>query len=68
MKKEELRKVKFSIRTSSGFNIFDGYFHQWGLTSESSGNETYYNVSVGIVEDKKGLIHLPYPANISFID
>lgn len=67
MKKEELRKVSFTVRAYRGEEKKTGYFHQWGLTNESANNDTYYNVTCGIVEDEQGNIYTPYPANIKFL-
>lgn len=68
MKKEELRKIEFTSRSYRGNAIKKGYFHQWGLMSESNGDDTYYNVSVGIVEDEEGNVCSVYPATIKFLD
>jgi hypothetical protein len=64
-----MRKVEFKEHTYRGLSeTKKGYFHQWGLMSESNGDETYYNVTVGIIEEETGECHSIYVADIKFLE
>lgn len=79
MKKEELRKVQFSILNEEEITLTThlGYFHIWGrIENEIStplGNNLFsckkYVVTMGIVEDKNtGQVYTLDPRSITFLN
>jgi hypothetical protein len=62
MKKEELRKVSYSL----GNKPYEGYFHKW-TTKKDLNNGSEYDM--GLIEDKiTGAIHEIDRGNILFHD
>lgn len=74
MKKEQLRKVEFTIYSETEFksHTYLGYFHKWGDFSseviyEDRDSECLKN-TMGIVEDEEtGQIHIVTPDWVKFL-
>lgn len=79
MKKEELRKVQFSIydQEEIRFTTHLGYFHIWGRIEQEVQtpytDDMYFSkkevVTMGIVEDKNtGQVYTVSPESITFLN
>lgn len=79
MKKEELRKVQFSIYNEESIEFIThlGYFHIWGRIehetitpiSENLASSKKEVVTMGIVEDKNtGKVYTLFPDQITFLN
>ena len=79
MKKEDLRKVEFSVysETEFKFNTYKGYFHTWGKTIkeiQTPLSEDFYGikkvvVDVAIIEEQEtGDVFLVDPNNVTFLN
>lgn len=59
MKKDELRKVKYSLGQT-----FDGYFHCWLIKKDKEGSQ----YAVGLIEDTSGFMRELESKHIYFQD
>lgn len=60
-----MRKVKYR---TEGQGEKSGYFHKWGTTSQSDERGGACSVSIGLVQDESGRMHVVAPHNITFVD
>lgn len=67
--RQGLRPIQFSkfIHGLNKYQQFDGYFHAWGYNYEEFDNDTA-TYSIGICEDKKGVVHMILAEDIVFLD